>query len=314
MPSQVDRHILQSDHLAIEVRPREGGRIASLRSPYSGLEFLTQTQPDHIPPEPSLNAEFRNGPCAGIEECLPTVARCDASTEGGAAPDHGDFWQLPWDVKHTDDRSITLSADGFSRTLRFTKHLAVNDDTLRVDYFVTNVGSRSQSFVYACHPLFAVDQGDHIVLPTGVHSLRLDYSRGNRLGNRGDVVSWPVTASGVRLDRVGSADTGHADMLYTEPVDNGICSILRHSTGQSLEVLFDPGTLPYLGIWLCYGGWPDNASDNRQYAVALEPTTSPHNSLNAAQQAQAAKSLRPGEAFKFSISFGVRNTPERFPK
>lgn len=306
MPSPLHRCILQSDQLAIEVRPREGGRIASLRSLDSGLEFLTQSQRNETVPTPGLNAEFRNGPCAGIEECLPTVARCDASTEGGPAPDHGDFWQLPWHVEHADDCSAFLSADGFSRTLRFTKHLKVTGDTFRVEYSVANIGTTSQSFLYACHPLFAVDEGDLIVLPNDIHSLRLDYSRGNRLGEPGDVVSWPVTASGIRLDKASNADTGHADMFYTERVNSGVCSILRRSTGQSLKVLFDPETLPYLGIWLCYGGWPDNATEHLQYAVALEPTTSPHNSLDTAQQAQAAMSLLPGAVFHFAIAFCVR--------
>jgi galactose mutarotase-like enzyme len=306
MPSQLHRCFLQSDQLAIEVRPHEGGRIASLRSVDSGLEFLTQSQRNETAATSGLNAEFRNGPCAGIEECLPTVARCDASTEGGPAPDHGDFWQLQWHVEHIDDCSTTLYADGFSRTLRFTKHLVVTGDTLRVEYSVANIGTTSQSFLYACHPLFAVDEGDLIILPSAVHSLRLDYSRGDRLGNRGDVISWPVTASGIRLDKTGSADTGHADMFYTERINRGACSILRRSTEQSLDILFDPATLPYLGIWLCYGGWPDDATENLQYAVALEPTTSPHNSLNTAQRAQAAMSLQPGETFHFAIAFRVR--------
>ncbi|MEZ2346825.1 aldose epimerase [Terriglobus sp. RCC_193] len=309
MPSQVHRCILQSDQLVIEVRPREGGRIASLRSLDSGLEFLMQSPRNETIPTPNLNADFRNGPCAGIEECLPTVARCDASTEGGPAPDHGDFWQLPWHVEHMDDCSAILSADGFSRTLRFTKHLLVTGDTLRVEYSVTNIRTTSQSFLYACHPLFAVDEGDLIMLPSDIRSLRLDYSRGNRLGKRGDVISWPVTASGIKLDQAGRADVGHADMFYTERVNRGVCGILRYSTGQILEVLFDPARLPYLGIWLCYGGWPDDATEQLQYAVALEPTTSPHNSLNTAQQAQAAMSLQPGKVFRFAIAFRVRQAP-----
>lgn len=306
MPSQIHRCILQSDKLVIEVRPLEGGRVASLRSVDSDLEFLTQSQRNETVATPDLKAEFRNGPCAGIEECLPTVARCDASTKGGPAPDHGDFWQLQWHVEHIDGCSITLSAEGFSRALRFTKHLVVTGDTLHVEYSVANIGTTSQSFLYACHPLFAVDEGDLIVLPSDVKSLRLDYSRGNRLGDRGDVVSWPVTASGIRLDKASSPDAGHADMFYTERVNSGVCSILRRSTGQSLEVIFDPATLAYLGIWLCYGGWPDNATEHLQYAVALEPTTSPYNSLDVAQQAQTAMSLKPGETFHFAIAFRVR--------
>lgn len=298
-------YILQSEELAVEVRPDEGGRIASLRGLYSGLEFLTQSRHHGPFADPSMDAMFRNGPCAGIEECLPTVAPCNADTEGGPAPDHGDFWQLVWNVSEANEQSLSMWVDGFSRPFRLEKTLTVNRSVLRIAYSVKNIGYSPQSFLYACHPLFAVEAGDRIVLPDEIRSLRLDYSRNDRLGRRGDIVSWPVSHTFVPLDSATGDDSGTADMLYTGRLSAGVCSIHRAARRERLDVIFDTDMLPYLGVWLCYGGWPEDGATYQQYAVALEPTTSPYNTLTEAQQAGAAINLAAGATYEFAISFRI---------
>ena len=112
------RYSLESADLIVDVVPSEGGRIASLRSRLSALEFLTQSSRSGPSPQPGLASSFQQGPCAGIEECLPTVAPGDA--QGGFVPDHGDFWQLPWEVLASGADHLCITAAGFSRTLRFT--------------------------------------------------------------------------------------------------------------------------------------------------------------------------------------------------
>jgi galactose mutarotase-like enzyme len=156
---------LNNSELSVEVLPAEGGRIASLKSLQSGMEFLTQSRRSGRYPKAGLDSRFQDGPCAGIEECLPTVGPSGPETEGGPAPDHGDFWQLPWELLVASGTHACISAVGFSRTLHFTKQLTLEQNTLRVAYTVENAGSTAQSFLYACHPLFAVSEGDRVLLP-----------------------------------------------------------------------------------------------------------------------------------------------------
>jgi galactose mutarotase-like enzyme len=302
---------LRNSELSVEIIPTEGGRVSSLRSLHSGIEFLTQSQRSGPYPDAGIDTRFRDGSCAGIEECLPTVGPSGPETEGGAAPDHGDFWQLPWQVQKASDTEIHLSALGFSRTLRFNKRLTLESGTLRASYSVENPASTTQSFLYACHPLFAVSAGDRILLPGEIRELTLDYSRGDRLGPAGPAVTWPVTQSGHRLDVAFGPETHTAEMFYTSRLKESICGICREASGQVLEVSFDSERLPYLGLWLCYGGWPDDSTGPLQYAVALEPTTSACNTLARAQQANAAITLRSGEIFDWEICFSVRE-PGRF--
>ena len=296
---------LKNSELSVEVLLAEGGRISSLKSLHSGLEFLTQSRRTGEYPKPGLHARFQDGPCAGIEECLPTVGPSGPETEGGAAPDHGDFWQLPWKLLAASDTHASMSAVGFSRTLRFSKQLTLEHNTLRVAYAAENTGSHAQSFLYACHPLFAVSAGDRVLLPSEIREVRLDYSKGDRLGASGSIITWPTTKSGVHLDIALGSEAGTAEMFYTPRLQNGLCGIYREASAQALEVSFDTERLPFLGLWLCYGGWPDDSDGPRQYAVALEPTTSPCNNLANAQRTNTAISLKAGETYDWEILFTV---------
>jgi galactose mutarotase-like enzyme len=298
--------LLQNSELSVEVRPAEGGRIASLKSLRSGLEFLTQPHRSGQYPQASLDTRFQDGPCAGIEECLPTVGPSGPATEGGPAPDHGDFWQLPWKVLTTGEAYVTLAAAGFSRPLRFSKQISLGKNSLRAAYSVTNIGSTRQSFLYACHPLFAISAGDRVLLPSEIRELRLDYSKEDRLGLPGSRITWPITQSGVRLDLTGSPQAGRAEMLYSSQLHRGVCGIYREASTQVLEISFDPERLPYLGLWLCYGGWPGDGIGPLQYAVALEPTTSGCNTLAEAQQTNTDISLEVGQAYDWVIQFSVK--------
>jgi galactose mutarotase-like enzyme len=251
-----------------------------------------------------MSARFQDGPCAGIEECLPTVGPSGSDTDGGPAPDHGDFWQLAWSVDKADAEQIRLHAQGFSRMLRFTKQMMLQDDRLRIRYSVENTGDVPQSFLYACHPLFAIDPGDRIFLPPEVHSLILDYSREGRLGTRGDSVAWPTSLAEPYMNVAKPRDAGTAEMLYTTRLREGNCAVYRALHRQMLLVSFDTSILPFLGIWLCYGGWPGGTC-KQQYAVALEPTNSPHNTLADAQRKNVAILLEPCAVSSWEISFQI---------
>lgn len=304
----LDLLFLKNSELSVEVLPAEGGRISSLKSLHSGMEFLTQSRHGGRYPKAGLDTRFQDGPCAGIEECLPTVGLSGPETEGGVAPDHGDFWQLPWRLLAASDTHVSMSATGFSRTLLFTKRLTLEHNTLRVAYAVENVGLSAQSFLYACHPLFAVSAGDRVLLPGEIRQLRLDYSRGERLGTSDSIISWPVTQTGFHLDVAREPEARTAEMFYTPRLQEGRCGIYREASSQVMEVSFDAKRLPFLGLWLCYGGWPNDGEEPQQYAVALEPTTSPCNTLANAQRTNTAISLKAGEKYDWDILFTVRET------
>jgi hypothetical protein len=95
-------------------------------------------------------------------------------------------------------------------------------------------------------------------------------------------------------------------MFYSSRLNETVCGIHRKASRQVLEVSFDSKRLPYLGLWLCYGGWPGDGKEPLQYAVALEPTTSPCNTLAQAQQTKTAVTLNAGETYYWEILFEVK--------
>jgi galactose mutarotase-like enzyme len=294
---------LKTDDIAVTVVPQEGGRLSSLRSLRSGLEFLTQARPGRPVIEPGLEASFQRGPCAGAEECLPTVGP-SANCTGGPAPDHGDFWQIPWHVDSLAGRRVEMHAVGFSRPLRLERVIEVNDASLSLSYKVVNVGPESLSFLYAWHPLFAVDAGDRVVLLPEVSDVTLSYSRDQALGLEESCLTWPELQNkkGLRDLSVALAPhQGTAEMLYTRRLHVGRCGLFRQHQGQGIIVSFDPSRLPYLGIWLCFGGWPLSGPEPKQVAVALEPTTAPSNSLEDCERAGLARSLAPQCFFAWDL-------------
>ncbi|HEY1730998.1 MAG TPA: aldose epimerase [Terriglobales bacterium] len=308
----IESYRLENSDLSAIIVPPEGGRIASLRSMESGVEFLTQSERSGAYVQTGLDTPFLDGPCAGVEECLPTVARCGPDTPGGAVPDHGDFWQLAWQVISSSDSDIEIEAKGFSRPLMFSKRISLDGSELCIDYRVQNLAPEDTSFLYACHPLFAVSPGDRIVLPPEVRSLSLDYSRHERLGRRGAEISWPRSQSGLELDVVDAPTSGIAEMLYTSSLKEGWCGIYRSAERQGVKITFDTRQLGYLGIWLCYGGWPDDSAKPRQYAVALEPATAPCNGLAGAIDRGMAMTLGGGKDFSWNLRFQVSKSDALF--
>jgi galactose mutarotase-like enzyme len=306
---------LRTDEIEVTVVPKEGGRIASLRSLQSGLEFLTQTRSVRPAIDPGLEASFQRGPCAGAEECLPTVGFCVDCT-GGAAPDHGDFWQIPWQVDSLAGTRLAMHAVGFSRPLRIERVIEVSEASLSLSYRVVNIGPKPLSFLYAWHPLFAVEAGDRLVLPPDVADVTLSYSRDETLERDGRDILWPALQNKKGLRDLSLAMAPHhqtAEMIYTRKLHIGRCGLYRQNQKQGIIVSFDSSRLPYLGVWLCFGGWPVSGSEPKQVAIALEPTTAPCNTLSDAERSGLAVSLAPECSFTWSLQIGLTSPGLTYP-
>jgi galactose mutarotase-like enzyme len=70
------------------------------------------------------------------------------------------------------------------------------------------------------------------------------------------------------------------------------------NVGLRVRVRFDATIIPYLGLWLCYGGWPERDGP-KQMCVAMEPSTAPVDSL--AQTGEWSRALGPGESYAWPM-------------
>jgi galactose mutarotase-like enzyme len=306
--------LIQAGDCSATILPKLGGKIASLRV---GVYELLQAPLAACAPR-TRSMSFDESDAGGWDECLPSVAPCKVDTAAGTAsiPDHGDLWRVAWQPVAKPDRvagdsaanTVTLRGECFSLPLTLQRTVTLREAgkgwQLRLDYTVTNTGSDPAPWSWSAHPLFAVGPGDRIVLPGSIHTLRLEGSGRGRLGKSGDQVNWPVAAQayGARTDLsvVQRAASAIGDKLFAGPLSasQNWCALDRPKLGVRIWVGFDPAATPYLGLWICSGGWPERPGP-KQMCVALEPSTAPVDSL--AITGPWSRTLTPGESFSWPM-------------
>lgn len=297
--------VLSNDQLRIEIMPALGGKISSIRTLRGDEELLQKPLMPYAPRNSTV--PFEDTDASGFDECLPSVAACSLMTPGGRLniPDHGEFWRLPCKVRRSREE-VTLESTGTSLPLRFERRLRLNDNHLRIDYTVTNASRFPADYVWAAHPLFVVEEGDCIDLPPSAQSVLVEGSAGNRLGPAGSIHPWPLADTGpggtIDLRVVGSPADGVGDKIFASAPAEGWCALERKRPNLRIQLRFNPEVLPFLGLWLCYGGWPEGR-EARQYCVALEPCTAPGDSLVSAIRDGFAKRLETGAHHSWSVDF-----------
>jgi hypothetical protein len=281
---------LQNDFLQVQILPTFGGKITSLRSVLTKAEFLLPPLQDYN--RVSSTANFDQSDGGGFDECLPSVASCESIAGEAPVPDHGDLWRIGWNIDSLDG-GVVLRADATSRPLRLTRRATLEESSLVLEYELLNLSDSPTRWLWSAHPLLRVDVGDRIVLPREVEEVTVEYSAAD-LVMRNSLIAWPRAQSShdgvVDLSRVGERDGTTAHKLFARMGKSGWGALYRERVGQGLVVRFDPSTLPFLGIWICAGAWPAMGIE-RQYTVALEPTTSNVDSLTSAECNGSACSL-----------------------
>jgi galactose mutarotase-like enzyme len=302
--------VLANSAMRVSIIPDLGGKIASIQLIPSGEELLQQPLQPYAPRIRYMR--FEDSDASGWDECLPSVAECEIQTTSGIAriPDHGDFWQIPWRINSQNENELTLSADGFSLPLRFSKTLQLDGSRLSIAYTIRNLSSEAVDYVWSAHPLFTVESGDCILLPTSITEVTVEGSAQNRLGKQGTKQSWPHAklANGdiTDLSLAGKITDSTGDKLFTVSPREGWCAIERQRLKERIELRFNPEKLPYLGLWICYGGWPEQGT-NRQQCVALEPCITEGDSLATAVQQRRARTLASRAEDRWSLELHVNN-------
>lgn len=305
--------IIEAGECRVTILPQFGGKIASIR--VRGKELLQQ--PLAPIAERTRTMAFDECDASGWDECLPSVAACSVEYGGREVqiPDHGDVWRVPAENREqTAGNSAVTVWDCFSLPLRLERTVelreALGDWRLRLFYKLTNNGVEPAPWSWAAHPLFAVDAGDCINLPDEVSTLRLEGSAGGRLGTRGDAVSWPVAklanANGeTDLRFAQPPSSGIGDKLFAGPFESkvGWCEVLRPEARVAIRVSFESEKTPYLGLWICYGGWPERPGA-KQMCVAIEPATTPVDSL--AESGPWNRMLAPGGSNEWAMIVTIK--------
>lgn len=280
--------------------PEFGGKIISLRSRRTGEEFL-------LPPlnnyrHVSSSAIFSESDGGGFDECLPSVAACESILGEPSVPDHGDLWRLPWHVD-SEHPPVVLHADAVSRPLRLTRRARLDGASLVLNYELANLSDAPATWLWSAHPLLRVDSGDRIVLPDEIAEVHVAYCASG-LFAADSSIPWPAArpASGLPADlsQVGEGDGVTANKFFVRMGPSGWGALYRKRAGQGLVIRFAASSLPFLGLWVCLGAWPGESAE-KQYTVALEPSTSDTDSLASAVRNGTARSLGGRQLYGWSL-------------
>jgi hypothetical protein len=235
------------------VLPDLGGKIVSLRRIDSPKEFLL-SPPERAYQKAWTGALFEDFDTSGFDECFPSVA-----------PDHGVLWSIPW--------SCEPSASGDALEMRallpdsapwsFERILTLRGTAMRLEYRVTSRVDRPENFLWSAHPLLAVSPGSRIILPEEVEEVLVEYSATGRF-ERGEEIPWEG------LDRIRGPGEGTAEKLFTGRLRTGVCALHDAASNESIVFHFDPHQVPFVGLWICQGGWPTTRAA-KHFTVALEP-------------------------------------------
>jgi galactose mutarotase-like enzyme len=308
--------LIQAGDCSLTVLPRLGGKIASLR--FNDRELLQAPLAPYAPRTQTMS--FDASDASGWDECLPSVAACAVETPAGTAniPDHGDLWRVEWHPVSGSENAVIFRGRCFSLPLALERVMTLTEEKtasgktwrLHLDYRVTNTGAHPAPWSWAAHPLFSAEAGDRIVLPASIHTLRLEGSGGGRLGKSGDSVSWPIATlvdgSPTDLSLAQPPDSAIGDKLFAGPLSasENWCTLERHKAGVRIKVIHDPTATPYLGLWICHGGWPDRPGP-KQTCVALEPATAPVDCL--ARTGPWSRVLAPGASFSWPMTVELQS-------
>ena len=270
---------LEDEQLSLMILPECGGKIRSIINRRTGRDWLW-----HNPHLPQAVPEYGQPyvtdlDTGGWDELFPSVSP-GTFADGTSVPDHGDLVGLPWKILARTELELTMEvrARSVPATLQRTVRLAGKEShvgstrsdrdapDLILDYTLTFHSGRSHPYLYAAHPLFALEAGSEIQLPAGT-SFAVEGALGDTPHQAGDTIAWPAGF------RCRPETPAHALKLFTGSgaVDR---VTLTHSSGESLELSWTAAQLPHLGIWLNHHAW-SGVNGVPYFNLGLEPGTAP---------------------------------------
>ncbi|UKA63144.1 hypothetical protein [Arthrobacter sp. FW306-04-A] len=270
--------------LTAVISPTRGGRIESLRSP--GREWLA---PSFGPDTGGFGRAFVRPGMGGWDEAIPSVSA--SSMDGINVPDHGDVWSVPWQVEHSNERTLKLGVALRTVPLRLTRTISAVATGLHFEYVLESRATGHTPFLWSAHPQFAALPGTRVELPRRADDaadLHEEYPhRGCRRG-------FPLGAMDSWLPK------GEAFKAFLPPEESVESARLVDGDGRSLDLAWSATEIPHLGIL-----W-DNTCFASEPVIAIEPTTGFGDALTNAAACGRVATIAPGQRQLWSLEVSAR--------
>ena len=279
---------ISSERMSLSVDMAYGARVTDLTDRATGRQWLL-TGPRAM--DTSDAVVYRGAASRGWDECFPTILPCEAPEWGGRLRDHGMLWGRPWTLVEAGPQLLTASFVGDG--IRFDRHLVLSGAQLTANYTITSTRAAAIPYMWRQHCVLRVTQTDRIAL-SGQGRMVAD-----RLG-----FDWP-NYSARDLTRVGPENEGFVLKSYALTPSANTALVSGPQGGLRFD--WDGAEVPALGLWLDYGGWPE---ESPLHQLAIEPTTETADDLAGALALGQARWLEPGDTYTWSVRLTLLDPEE----
>ena len=224
---------------------------------------------------------------------------------GRVLPDHGEWWTTAWSVAKVSDGQeaiVRLRADTQVFATSCVKEFRLADDSneLVVSYSIENRETSDFNFLFKQHLAIALTPQCELAMPGG-RVTPVDSAFGTVLPDDGPF-DWPMADSSrgrVDLRRVLPRSSHAREFVYVSDLPAGWCGIHDVEHRASLRMRFDRQQLPFVWLFLAYGGW------RGCYTVVLEPCTNMPKDLGEAVRRGQSAWLSAGGRFETRVAVAL---------
>jgi hypothetical protein len=295
---QFEAIALENAHVRAVILPTLGGRVWELDDRTSRHQWIWH-RPDVSLNASPMGAVYEDVWAGGWEELFPNDA--PGTFAGRSLPDHGEWWTMRWEACELSSGTsarVRLSASSTVIKASCTKEFSLDSaaSTVSVSYRIRSEEPEPFHFLFKQHLPVQLDPGCRLLLPGGrVHPVDASFST---LATGPAPFDWPMAPASngqaVDLSWVQPRTERTKEFVYVSDMPASWCGV-EHPDGASIRMDFDSQTLPFVWLFLTYGGWRD------LYTAVLEPCSNmPKDLAQAARLGQSAR-LEPGEEFKTTV-------------
>ncbi len=301
--------------ISLMIMPQLGGKIYQLTDLRSGRNWLWNNP--HIDlRHPSAGLDYEQElDTGGWDEILFSVKPCTLKLPGTpplTIGDHGVLVERAWHERetgtNTEDAAICdLFAEGQSPDFRFQRRIVLHASQPRFDinYTLSNIGSNAWPWLWCAHPLFAIEEGMNIELPTGrkIYPVHKDADP-----IKEDV--WPnILMPNGNYTKLASifekfSDSGVVcQKLFVNSAKT--IGLRTANNAECLSMSYNPEDLPWLGLWINKNAW-SGCGSIPYLNLGIEPATTPYDSLLDAVESLGGDFLQPGESRKWQLTVSLQ--------
>lgn len=291
--------ILSNAVLRAVIIPELGGRVWELEDRVRNRQWIWHRE--DVPLQTAyIGSVYDDVWAGGWEELFPNDAPC--SFEGRELPDHGEWWATPWEVDKTVSgrrAEVHLKAQTSVIRTQCTKTYILEDDEAKitVNYLIKSCENQPFYFLFKQHLAIDITSDCRLVLPGG-RVTPVDTSFGTLISGAGPF-DWPLGVKdneNVDLQLILPRNKAKREFLYVQNLPQPWCGINDLSNSASLRMDFRLNELPYVWLFLSYGGW------RNLYTAVLEPCSNLPKDLPEAVKIGQSARLDPGQAFQTTVS------------